>query len=874
MSKSKIVFFSIAITIAISCFMPSIVNANVDGYMQESEKIQKLEENVENNVMTFSAENADTSIYNESGLSNVKSDDVVYSDNLYDYWVACDKDSFTIVKHDIVNNTNEVIYTKTDAKKMATFVRDTDIYVGYIPEYQYDLSSQAQVCNALAILKYDTLSNDISEFGIYNDLKINDTDEYASFVIDSKDRVYIVSDYKDTFVYSKDGESIYRYESNDATIEIKLNGVSPKDNALFFSLCSRLNDSKRNFPSEGIQKLSDGKFVYEDNYTVNNYNAYRDPHWQFLDEEGEYAVNQYGQVAALYYDSPVYVQYVIVTNLGRTLNYSALGNNNVPYMQLGEYMYVVGDKNLIYVLDRDYRRVKKLDLNISQDVNTNKIERITCVDDTLYVRYFVPDANNNMGERRVIVIPDFKSQEEEFKDYYYTTQTTQTHTKTEIAKKYSETVHYDYSNSQYENTPSDSLPYKEGSLKDEVINDTLRRLNFYRWLYGADSIELNSSKMARSQKGAVLLSAIDTLTHTPNKPDDMDMNFYSEAYAGCYMGYDINDTYNANCSKGDRYLYEAIDGYMSDLDNISIQNGKVGHRMNLLLPYATQTSFGLCKNYSVLSVYYNFFSSINDMEEDFYAYPSAGYFPANLFYTQEYWSLNVTRATSLILNAGTRVQFKYNGKTYDAQDLDFERGYMAISFKMPLELIEELGGSGKTMPECKIDVSITAIRNEAGDKLNYNYSVDFFDMEKVVTNAQITKKYLALKKGDVEEIKLNITPITAKPENVTWSSSNKEVAIVDQNGEVTALSDGETVITANVDGIIAQSKVRVGQYLKGDINLDDKVNSEDSAIVIDIYTNRSPSSQELDIADMDEDGRLNSVDAAAILDLYNENQNM
>ena len=62
------------------------------------------------------------------------------------------------------------------------------------------------------------------------------------------------------------------------------------------------------------------------------------------------------------------------------------------------------------------------------------------------------------------------------------------------------------------------------------------------------------------------------------------------------------------------------------------------------------------------------------------------------------------------------------------------------------------------------------------------------------------------------ELKATIYPETVSDENIIWTSTNEEVAIVDENGKVTGLKEGIATIEAKTyDGIITQScKVVVG----------------------------------------------------------------
>ena len=61
--------------------------------------------------------------------------------------------------------------------------------------------------------------------------------------------------------------------------------------------------------------------------------------------------------------------------------------------------------------------------------------------------------------------------------------------------------------------------------------------------------------------------------------------------------------------------------------------------------------------------------------------------------------------------------------------------------------------------------------------------------------------------------------IAKKPENgvgeITWQSSDEEIATVDENGTVTAVGKGECEVTASVNGVEAKTKVTVGVAATG-----------------------------------------------------------
>lgn len=113
---------------------------------------------------------------------------------------------------------------------------------------------------------------------------------------------------------------------------------------------------------------------------------------------------------------------------------------------------------------------------------------------------------------------------------------------------------------------------------------------------------------------------------------------------------------------------------------------------------------------------------------------------------------------------------------------------------------------------------------------------DSYDFSKKVTsNVSLKAKWSQASSGEVvkatavkidgaSSVSLNASNKTASlkatvtPENatskVTWSSSNKNVATVDENGNVTAVANGTATITAKIDGKTASVKVTVSGLAK------------------------------------------------------------
>lgn len=93
-------------------------------------------------------------------------------------------------------------------------------------------------------------------------------------------------------------------------------------------------------------------------------------------------------------------------------------------------------------------------------------------------------------------------------------------------------------------------------------------------------------------------------------------------------------------------------------------------------------------------------------------------------------------------------------------------------------------------------VTITA-SNEAGNiTSSYQYNVSI-----PITNIYFKNTNKIIKAGEAIQDEVVVEPqIATGKDMITYSSSNKNVAIVDRNGTVRALSNGQTVITATIAG--------------------------------------------------------------------------
>lgn len=173
--------------------------------------------------------------------------------------------------------------------------------------------------------------------------------------------------------------------------------------------------------------------------------------------------------------------------------------------------------------------------------------------------------------------------------------------------------------------------------------------------------------------------------------------------------------------------------------------------------------------------------------------------------------------------------------TYDSNILDCIKTNKPV-YNSPTTLVEEEGkikynlslsslyavGNGSVLFEATFKV------NEPGDitlKMVYNStegttSQKFNNEERSINiksslalnSISLSKEKINLIEGKSEKISVIYNPEnTTESKDITWSSSNKKIASVDENGVITALSEGTAIITANCNGKEAKCEVIVSK---------------------------------------------------------------
>lgn len=136
-------------------------------------------------------------------------------------------------------------------------------------------------------------------------------------------------------------------------------------------------------------------------------------------------------------------------------------------------------------------------------------------------------------------------------------------------------------------------------------------------------------------------------------------------------------------------------------------------------------------------------------------------------------------------------------------------------------------------------LALTSGLSSGRDALNKDIYFTFTTAPILVESIELDKTSTTLYKGETETISVKaVTPEDATDKTITWSSSDESVAVVDQNGKITAVGEGRASVTAasNDGNASAACEVKVEIPVVGDEGVDTKlvVDTENIEITDDL----------------------------------------
>ncbi len=289
----------------------------------------------------------------------------------------------------------------------------------------------------------------------------------------------------------------------------------------------------------------------------------------------------------------------------------------------------------------------------------------------------------------------------------------------------------------YLTEPQTRAPYAMGELNPVYLQTGLDYVNYVRALAGLAPVGLSEHLCVQAQYGAVVLATGDVLTHTPEKPADMDASFFRLGANACAGG---------NLSM--RFLYQhdsllqsALRGHLDE--DSALNRLDLGHRRWLLDPKLGQIGFGLAtsvsgKQYIVVPIWDATGTGDSPAEV---CWPAAGQFPNSLFTPGTPWSVSLDPTIyaipdeSLLQVQVTRLS---DGAVFvpalldSRETLDNEGTYLLVSNKaygtgacVSFSIGKNDLGQSAYLGDYRVD--IRGLQKRDGSESPLTYTVRFFD---------------------------------------------------------------------------------------------------------------------------------------------------
>jgi hypothetical protein len=267
----------------------------------------------------------------------------------------------------------------------------------------------------------------------------------------------------------------------------------------------------------------------------------------------------------------------------------------------------------------------------------------------------------------------------------------------------------------YAAEPKLDPPYAAGELSPESLNAAMKMTQLYRYLSGVpwQDMRTDPALCERAQHGAVLLTKLGQLTHTPTKPADMDDAFFKLGYAGCNQ---------SNLHQGQGSVVDAVHGFMDDSDASNVQ--AIGHRQWVLAPGLQRVGFGAAGGFVAMHVLE---ARPAPTPRGFAAFPGDGYYPRELVRPHYAWSVHFDKSKVRVTRDAVGVTVKRLDDLYaEAEEVPASvvnvaeggAGGVALIFRVELKSVD----AGKYW------VSVRGVTDGGGRPAPLDYIVDLIDM--------------------------------------------------------------------------------------------------------------------------------------------------
>lgn len=425
----------------------------------------------------------------------------------------------------------------------------------------------------------------------------------------------------------------------------------------------------------------------------------------------------------------------------------------------------------------------------------------------------------------------------------------------------------------YITQPSVTNPYSLGTVRTDLQQNALNRMNAYRRLAGLDPVSINSDYTKLAQAASVVNAVNDVMTHYPAKPADMPEAFYKDGADGacrsniaCYMGYQPQTG----------PITFSVDMWMEDSDAYNI--AQLGHRRWVINPTMKATGFGCATATSswVHTAMYAFDNSAAASDYDYISWPPSGYMPNDTeFFTPTHaWSVSLNPSLYNINNL-SEVEVELTdskGNEWEFEGDSDDDGFFNI----------DLGGYGCTRnaiifrPEgiTKFDgtytVSIEGLRTKSGAPTTLTFEVDFFSAEEFKKNP-VTETTTATTTETTTVTTTETTTETTTATTTTETTTEPTTATTtlppeEDSSEFEDITEPSTEPTTEPSTAPTTTEPPVEQKTPGDMNGDGKITASDARAALRIAAKLdTPTEEQFLTADVNNDKRITASDARIIL---------
>lgn len=419
-----------------------------------------------------------------------------------------------------------------------------------------------------------------------------------------------------------------------------------------------------------------------------------------------------------------------------------------------------------------------------------------------------------------------------------------------------------------------SLPLTGGKLSENAAKGAVGYLNSIRVGAGLSPLEYSEELSEAAQCKStylIYLSENDIAVsngHVPQQIEGIDDEYYAKCQTGAGENLFMCGILSTN-----------IIGSITNALDDSYGSGQYysrGHRYNLLDPNWKYIGVG-----NTLQQGCHKMSGYVESDVEVVAWPSKGIMPVESGFSASgmmtcqfyngYMGTDETTVTIHCLN-NDRTWVIDPAKLSDGQDM-----------KISGSLISYTDNSISFARGGVYEITFKGLKNAQGEETSYTYrsvyeTAYLEDAESSVPQSlTLGSSSMTLKPGVTKRVKATIEPATAHNKRIHWESEDTSVATVNECGEITAVSLGETTITAltedgNVSAVCKvvvsdkEESIEIPQFILGDVDANKIIELTDAQLALKFALKITGANEEQKVtADVDYDGEITLADAQKIL---------